>query len=96
MASYEVIRIFATNKFNRAIKKIADQNKNLYEEVLDKIVEFQDPNNHKQLKVHILHGMGGVYSFYVNYKIRVVFEFSTKNKKVASLLYVGGHDDSYL
>jgi addiction module RelE/StbE family toxin len=77
------------------VKQYKKLNPYLKEEVKDKIDFFKNTENHQQLKVHKLHGMKGVYSFYVNYKIRVSFEYSDKNKKIVSLLYVGGHDDAY-
>ncbi len=69
-------------------------------EVKEKIGLFKNPDNHTQLRVHKLKNIENTYSFSVNYKIRVVFEFDmTKNKKTvpttANLLSVGGHDEVY-
>ncbi len=63
----------------------------LQNEVLEKIELFKNPKNHKQLKVHKLHGpLQDRYGFSVNYKFRVVFGYSSKNEVV--LLAIGDHD----
>lgn len=63
----------------------------LQEEIREKINLFKDKNNHKSLKVHKLHGsLKDRYSFSVNYKIRIVFRYLSKNEVV--LLAVGDHD----
>jgi plasmid maintenance system killer protein len=70
----------------------------LKEEIKEKIEQFRYPKNHTTLKVHKLHGrLKNTYSFTVNYKIRIVFEYENegKNKKIAFLLYVGPHDGVY-
>lgn len=70
--------------------------KNLKSEVKEKIELFRNRKNHNVLKVHKLHGrLNGRFSFYINYKIRIVFRYEDKNEQVASLLFIGGHDDSY-
>lgn len=67
---------------------------NLKEEVKEKISLFKNTINHEKLKVHKLKGaLENTYSFSVNYKIRVVFEYESKN--VANLLFVGDHDEVY-
>ncbi len=63
----------------------------LQEEVVLKIELFKDKNNHKALQVHKLHGrLKDCYSFSVNYKIRIVFNYASK--KEAVLLAVDDHD----
>lgn len=63
----------------------------LQEEILEKISLFRNKRNHKNLKVHKLHGvLKNCYSFSVNYKIRVVFEYLSKEK--VALLAVGDHE----
>ncbi len=62
----------------------------LREEIKEKISLFRNKNNHKSLKVHKLHGsLKDCYSFSVNYRIRIVFEYLSKNE--VSLLAVGDH-----
>ncbi len=63
----------------------------LREEIKDKIELFKNISNHKTLKVHKLHGrLRNRYSFSVNYRYRIVFEYM--NKKTVALLSVGSHD----
>jgi len=63
----------------------------LQEEIKEKIALFRKPKNYKSLKVHKLHGkMHGCYSFSVNYKYRIVFEYM--NRKTVALLSVGNHN----
>jgi mRNA-degrading endonuclease YafQ of YafQ-DinJ toxin-antitoxin module len=63
----------------------------LQEEVLVSIEQFKNPENHAVLRVHKLRGnMKGLLAFSVNYAIRVVFEYETKDEAV--LLAVGDHD----
>ncbi len=63
----------------------------LKEETRKAIELFKNRKNHKQLKVHKLHGkMQDRYSFSVNYRYRIVFRFEGKN--TLALLTVGDHD----
>ena len=74
--------------FFRKLKKLE---LDLQEEVFEKLESFADTQNHKSLKVHKLKGdISGLYSFFVNYKIRIVFSYLSKDEVV--LLVVGGHD----
>ena len=66
----------------------------LKEEIKEKISVFQNPDNHKVLKIHKLKGaLSDTFSFSVNYKIRIVFDYGAGD--VVILLYVGSHDDVY-
>jgi mRNA-degrading endonuclease YafQ of YafQ-DinJ toxin-antitoxin module len=63
------------------------------EELIDKVDLFNDPVNHKVLKVHKLTGrLNDRYSFSINYKTRVVFMFLPSKPREAFLLAVGDHD----
>lgn len=63
----------------------------LQDEVIEKIELLKNRSDHKQLKVHKLHGrLAGRFSFSVNYKMRIVFFHISKNKVV--LLALGSHD----
>ncbi len=65
--------------------------KDLQAEVLEKIELFKNKENHKSLQVHKLHGyLKHNYSFYVNYKFRIVFIWEGKDKII--LLAIGDHD----
>ncbi|MDO8575390.1 MAG: type II toxin-antitoxin system RelE/ParE family toxin [bacterium] len=66
----------------------------LKDEIKEKIELFKNSKNHKLLKVHKLKGnLSNTFSFTVNYQIRIVFEYESKN--TVNLLYVGGHDELY-
>ena len=70
----------------------ATLDEDLQDRVLEKIEEFKDKKNHKNLEVHKLHGpLKSLYSFSVNRKYRIVFQYG-KNKNEAILLVVGGHE----
>ncbi len=65
--------------------------KDLKSEVLEKIELFKNKENHILLKVHKLNGkLKDAFSFYVNYKIRIVFIF--EDKESATFLAIGDHD----
>ena len=73
------------------IKKVRHLDQELYKEVLDKIELFKDVQNHLLLKVHKLHGhFKNCYSFSVDYRIRILFQYESKNEVV--LLAIGDHD----
>lgn len=73
------------------VKQFANLEPDLQEEVLLKINLLKNRDNHKMLKVHKIKGqLGNFYSFSVNYRVRVVFEF--KSKKEVVLLVVGSHN----
>ncbi len=90
-----MISVFYAPTFVRGYKKLPEA---LKEEVKQRIYDFQNTNNHNALKVHSLTGkLKNTYSFSVNYKIRIVFEYANngKNKNIVYLLYVGSHDEVY-
>jgi mRNA-degrading endonuclease YafQ of YafQ-DinJ toxin-antitoxin module len=65
--------------------------KDLAEEAIEKIELFKNKNNHKALRVHKLHGrLAGRFSFSVNFKYRIVFQYVSQNEIV--LLGIGDHD----
>lgn len=73
------------------IRQFDNLDVSLQEEVLEKIEQFKNPVNHLQLKVHKLHGqLKDFYSFSVNYRFRIVFEYLSSNEMV--LLAVGDHE----
>ncbi|OHA14994.1 MAG: hypothetical protein A3H57_01225 [Candidatus Taylorbacteria bacterium RIFCSPLOWO2_02_FULL_43_11] len=72
------------------IKQFKQLEKDLRQEVEEKIELLKDKRNHATLKVHKLHGpLPGYWSFSVNYKTKIVFEQSG-NEIV--LLAIGNHD----
>jgi len=66
---------------------------NLKEEIRESIELFRIRDNHTKLKVHKLKGIENAYSFSVNYKIRIIFEY--ENKQTVNLIYIGFHDEVY-
>lgn len=86
-----MLNIKYSKSFLRKVSKLEDS---LILEIKEKIELLKDTKNHSKLKVHKLHGeLKGLFSFYVNYKVRVIFEYLSKNEIV--LEDVGGHDDVY-
>lgn len=83
--------VFYTPHFIRMYAKL---DKHVQEEIKEKIRLFANASNHKSLKVHKLAGLDNTFSFSVNHKTRIVFEYG-RSKKVAHLLYVGSHDEVY-
>jgi toxin HigB-1 len=79
-----------TPSFLRLFKSLPE---GLQDEVIEKIDLFKNEKNHKALKVHKLTGrLKGRYSFSVNYKTRIIFIYTFKKPKEATLLAVGDHD----
>ncbi len=60
----------------------------LREEALERIEEFKDSKNHTRLRVHPLKGF---YSFSVDYRHGIVFEWIGKHKSFAALTSIGDH-----
>lgn len=64
----------------------------LQDEVLEKIELFKEPSNHRQLRVHKLHGeLSGFFSFSVNYHYRIIFAYEGKGKNKAVFIRLGDH-----
>lgn len=73
------------------IRRLNALNESLKEEVMEKIGLLKNTDNHRSLKVHKLHGpLAGLFSFSVNYRTRIVFEYVSK--KEVALLAIGDHD----
>jgi mRNA-degrading endonuclease YafQ of YafQ-DinJ toxin-antitoxin module len=72
------------------IRQFNKSDPTLRDEIVAKIALFKDIKKHNQLKVHKLDGrLQGCYSFSVNYRIRIVFQYETRKK--VSFLAVGSH-----
>lgn len=65
----------------------------LKEEIQEAISLFVKKENQPKPKIHKLNGIKNTFSFSVNYKIRIIFEY--KNKNMVNLLRVGTHDKVY-
>jgi len=73
------------------IRKVNALPEALREEAIEKIELLKNTKNHALLKVHKLHGqLAGSFSFSVTYKIRIVFEYVSKDE--VALLAIGDHD----
>jgi mRNA-degrading endonuclease YafQ of YafQ-DinJ toxin-antitoxin module len=82
------IKIIHAPSFLRDLKKF---NPTLREEAFVAIEKFQNPGNHKSLKVHKLKGrLRDNYSFSINYSHRIIFQYIDKNT-IALLLAAGEH-----
>ena len=83
-----MFRLIYAPHFVRQFKRLPIK---LQEETAEKIILFKGSKNHLALKVHKLHGQfSGCFSFSVNFKTRVVFEYVSK--KEIALLTVSNHD----
>lgn len=73
------------------LRKMNRLDADLREEAIEKINLLKDIKNHRLLKVHKLHGpLSGWFSFSVNYKARIVFEYVSRTE--VALLSIGDHD----
>ena len=73
------------------LKQVKRCDLSLQEEVFTAVELFQQNPHHPSLKTHKLQGkLAGRWSFSVNYKIRIVFEYLSEENAV--LLAVGSHD----
>ena len=77
--------------FIRMLKALPQE---LQIEALEKIELFQNRKHHNMLKVHKLKGrLAGRYSFSVNFRTRIVFQFANiRGERVAHLLAIGDHN----
>ena len=75
------------------IKQMNRLEKDLVDEAVEKIELFKDQKNHEMLKVHKLHGrLSSCFSFSVDYKMRIAFQYLSKKKDEAVLLVIDDHD----
>ena len=73
------------------IRQFDKLEKDLQDEIIEKIELFKNVSNHKNLKVHKLKGkLCDCYGFSVNYNYRIIFEYIKKDE--AHLLSIGDHD----
>ena len=86
-----VYTIEYSTRFIRTFRKTAPA---LQEEIIEKVELLKDAGNHQRLKVHMLTGkLKGIWSFSVNYRVRVTFAKPKRN--VIVLESVGTHDEVY-
>ena len=74
------MKVVFTPAFLRQVKKLPIS---LQNETIEKTELLKEVRNHKSLRVHKLKGpLMGCYSFSVNYKIRIVFEYISRDEVV--------------
>lgn len=82
-----MIGLIYAPRFVRQFKRLPEE---LQEETFQKIDLFKNVKNHVILKVHKLHSkFSNSYSFSVNYKTRIVFDYVSKTE--VALLSIGDH-----
>lgn len=73
------------------IRQYSKLDVDLQGEIKEKVELLKDKTNHESLKVHKLHGkLSDFFSFYVNFKIRIVFSWKSDNE--VTLYALGDHD----
>lgn len=83
-----MLRVYLKPSFVRQFDALPPE---LQEEAVEKIELFEDPKQHRSLRVHKLKGaLAEKYSFSVNFRYRILFEY--ESKKVVVLLAIGDHD----
>ena len=83
-----MIRVVYTPSFIKQTKALETS---VFEEVVRKVELFKNPQNHKILKVHKLHGrLRDCFAFSVNRRMRIIFEYVGKSE--ALLHDIGGHE----
>ena len=82
------MKILYSPKFQKKYKKLPSQIQNLAE---NKRKVFRKEPFHPTLKTHKLHGeLNGCWSFSINYKYRIVFEFLGED--IIKFHSIGDHD----
>ena len=80
-----------SKKFLKTFRRLE---RDLQDEILEKIELLKDTKNHNKLRVHKLSGkLKSVMSFSVNYRVRITFTYVHKN--TIALHTVGTHDEVY-
>lgn len=84
-----MIEVGYSVEFARIFKKLTQP---LQQEIREKIELFKHKKNHPLLKVHKLHGPhAGTWSFLINYRYRIIFEYLDRKKQSVALVTVGDH-----
>ncbi len=89
-----MIEISYSSSFKRAYKKRIGSDSRLRTKFLSKLALFQNDPFDVKLRTHKLSGrLGDLWSFSVEYDIRVIFYFSVEEKAV--FIDIGTHDEVY-
>ncbi|MCU0770491.1 MAG: type II toxin-antitoxin system YafQ family toxin [Verrucomicrobia bacterium] len=87
-------RIAFSSSFKRAFKKRIEGRKRLEESFWKRVEIFQEDPFDARLRTHKLSGdLAEFWSFSVEYNVRVLFLFATKNRVVFT--DIGTHDEVY-
>ena len=83
-----MINLVFTKTFLRQLKKF---DKSFVKVIVERIELFKNPENHKRLEVHKLHGrLSDKYAFSINKKDRIMFIYNSQNEAI--MLAVDDHD----
>lgn len=86
--------IVLSSRFRKAFKRKIRGNKTLETRFRDRVAIFQIDPFDPRLKTHQLSGqLQGLWSFSIDYDVRVVFSFVESNRAV--FVDIGTHDEVY-
>lgn len=89
-----MVEVAFSSSFNRAFKKRISGNRQLEEKFWERVGVFTNNPHDPSLRTHKLSGkLKGLWSFSVEYDIRVVFSFVGSNRAVFE--DIGNHDAVY-
>jgi mRNA-degrading endonuclease YafQ of YafQ-DinJ toxin-antitoxin module len=89
-----MIEVAFSSSFKRAFKKRIEENEGLEEKFWGRVGIFVENPYDPKLRTHKLSGpLRGLWSFTVEYDIRVVFSFLPKNRAIFE--DIGSHDEVY-
>lgn len=85
-----------TRRFEKSLRKLPQQTKQLF---LEKLTLFVEDELHPQLKTHALKGsMKGIFAFSITRSIRVIYEKRLEKGQaiiIFTLMDIGTHDQVY-
>jgi addiction module RelE/StbE family toxin len=89
-----MVEIFFSNSFKKSFKKTIKNDINLKNKFWDKVNIFINDPFERSLKTHKLSGkLKDLWSFTVEFDIRVIFYFADKSKVV--FIDIGTHEEIY-
>jgi len=89
-----MVEIAFSSSFKKSFSKRIKGNKRIEEKFWDSIKLFMKEPFHEKLKTHKLSGkLQGLWSFSVEWDIRIIFYFADKNKVI--LIDIGKHEEVY-
>ena len=89
-----MIEVSYSSAFKKSFKKLIKGNNKLETLFFEKLETFINNPYDTRLKTHQLSGkLEGIWSFSLNYKLRITFTFVKPNKAIFE--YIGPHDIIY-